>query len=69
MHHTEILAEYWPLLLPVLLIELGLAVAALISIFRHRHYRIGNRWLWVALSLLVQPFGAIAYFLLGREAE
>ena len=48
---TELL-QYLPLLIPILLIEWGLAIAALIHILRHKTYRCGNRALWIIVSLL-----------------
>ncbi|KRK78592.1 hypothetical protein FD03_GL002368 [Companilactobacillus nodensis DSM 19682 = JCM 14932 = NBRC 107160] len=56
-----------PLFIPLILLEVGLDVAALIHIFRHQNYRTGNRILWVLLTLLVNPIGAILYFVVGRE--
>lgn len=68
MTDVQMLREYLPLLLPLAVIEIGLMIAGLISVFRHPHYRFGNRIVWVLLILLVQPLGALAYFFFGREA-
>ncbi len=65
----EELMRYLPFLIPVLLIELGLAAAALVHIFRHGSYRIGNRTLWVILVIVLQVIGPILYFTLGKEAD
>jgi hypothetical protein len=57
-----------PILLPLIIIELGLTIAALIHIFTHKKYRFGNRILWVILSF-VQIIGPIVYFIFGRSDE
>lgn len=65
---TELL-QYLPFLLPVLLIEWGLAIAALAHILRHKTYRCGSRALWIVLSLLVGIIGPILYFTIGKDPE
>lgn len=63
----EVLTEYLAVLLPVIIIELALALTALIHVLRHPRYKIGNRVLWVIIVLFIQFIGPIAYFVLGRE--
>ena len=65
---TELL-QYLPLLIPILLIEWGLAIAALVNILRHKTYRCGNRALWIIVSLFVGIIGPILYFTIGKEKE
>ncbi len=55
-----------PLLIPVLLIELGLLVTALVDLIRRERTR-GPKWAWALVILLFQLFGPIAYLVLGRE--
>ncbi|GHU54102.1 hypothetical protein FACS1894132_08200 [Clostridia bacterium] len=64
----EIIRQYLPFLIPLIVIELGLTVAALIHIFTHKTYRKGNRVLWVVLSF-VQIIGPVLYFVIGRSDE
>lgn len=63
------LVQYLPLLIPVLFIELGLAIAALMHILRHNTYRCGNRALWIVVSLFVGIIGPILYFTIGKDPE
>jgi len=67
MNNANIVMDNLPLFIPLILLEVGLDLAALIHIFRHKNYRYGNRILWVLLTLLVNPIGAILYFIIGRE--
>lgn len=62
----EALRAYGPLLLPLILINLTLALVALRYVLRHRTYRFGNRVFWICAVLLVQLIGPMAYFLWGR---
>lgn len=57
-----------PFLIPIIIIELGLTIAALVHIFTHKKYRFGNRVLWVIVSF-VQIIGPIVYFIFGRSDE
>lgn len=59
---------YIPLLIPVLLIELGLIIAALVDLARRPHTR-GPKWLWVLVILFINFLGPIIYFVFGRAEE
>ncbi len=61
------LMQYLPLLIPVVIIELGLLVFALVDIFR-RPRTLGPKWVWVLVSL-VGIIGPIIYFIVGRKEE
>lgn len=55
-----------PFLIPILLIQFGLIVAALLDLARREKTR-GPKWLWVLIILFVNLIGPIIYFLIGRE--
>ena len=61
--------EYLGLLLPVILLELALAVTALVHVLRHKKYKMGSRLIWIPVVLFIQILGPVAYFLLGRSDE
>lgn len=62
----EILTEYLPLLIPILIIQLVLVIFALIDLVRRDQTR-GPKWIWVLVILFVNMIGPIIYFLAGRE--
>lgn len=64
----EKLIEYLPFLIPIVILELGLTITALVHVLTHKHYRFGNRTLWVILCF-VQIIGPIIYFVFGRSEE
>ncbi len=64
----DILIKMWPFLLPIIIIELILLVAALVHILTHKTYKTGNRTIWVIVSF-IQIIGPILYFILGRSDE
>ena len=49
--------------------QLALDVAALVDLYRRPADRVatGNKWVWVAVILLVNLLGAILYFVVGRK--
>ena len=61
--------EYLPFLIPVLLVELGLMLTALVHVLRHKKYRFGNQIVWVLIVVLLQIVGPIIYFTIGRGEE
>ncbi len=63
----EFLIQHWPLLIPIVLINYVLVIAALVDLFR-RERVLGNRkWVWAVLILFIQYIGPILYFVLGRK--
>jgi hypothetical protein len=60
--------EMLPFLIPIIIIELSLTIAALVHILTHTTYKSGNRTLWVVLSFF-QIIGPILYFIFGKSDE
>ena len=60
------LFEILPLLIPLLLIDIALAVAAVRHILRHPHYRFGSRSIWLVIVVVLLLFGPIIYFVFGQ---
>lgn len=65
----EQISTYLPLLIPVLVIELALAVTALVHVIRHPHYKFGSLPVWIIIVLFVQIIGPIIYFIFGKGEE
>ena len=67
MEIVEQLIELLPLLLPVLLIDIGFKIYALIDILKEdRRVRWNNKIVWILVSVLIN-YGWILYFLFGRD--
>ncbi|MFH1907499.1 MAG: PLD nuclease N-terminal domain-containing protein [Chloroflexota bacterium] len=60
--------EFIPFLVPVLVIQLALLVAALVDLIRRPRTK-GPKWLWAVVIVLVNFIGPIVYFVAGREEE
>jgi hypothetical protein len=60
--------KYLPLLIPLLLIQLGLMVFAIIDLVRREKTR-GPKWVWALVIVFVNFIGPILYFIIGREEE
>ncbi|MBK6713244.1 MAG: PLDc_N domain-containing protein [Chloroflexi bacterium] len=56
------------LLLPLVILQLGLMIAALIDLARRPSAR-GPKWIWVLVIILVNTIGPIIYFLVGRGED
>ena len=59
--------EYWPFLLPIIVIQVILAVIALVDLLRQKTYRFGNQFFWIIVVLFVQLIGPILYFTIGKR--
>ncbi|MEZ3436941.1 PLD nuclease N-terminal domain-containing protein [uncultured Bacteroides sp.] len=60
------LFEIMPLLAPILLVDIILAVAAVRHILRHPRYRFGNKTMWLVIAVVLLLFGPIIYFVFGK---
>lgn len=60
------LFEMLPLLIPILILDIALAAAAVVHILRHPHYRFGNKALWLGVVIVLLLFGPIIYFAFGK---
>lgn len=63
------LKEYFPFLIPLVILQLVLSITALIHVLRHPRYRFGNKVMWVLVVLFVQFIGPALYFAVGRGEE
>ena len=63
-----IIKQYLPLLIPVVLIELGLLITALVDLVRRPQTR-GPKWAWALVIIFINFIGPIIYFIAGRKEE
>ena len=61
------LAGLIPLVIPLILLELGLMIAALIDLLRRERRTKGPKWVWGSVIVLFSIVGPLVYFTLGRE--
>jgi len=56
------------LLIPIIVIQLGLMIAALVDLERdERRVRGGSKLVWAVVIVFVNILGPILYFIAGRE--
>ena len=64
----ENLREYLPFLIPIIILQLTLTIAAIVHILRHDNYMVGNKTIWILVSF-INTIGPIVYFLFGRGED
>lgn len=64
----EELAKYWPLILPLVLVQLVLMVTALVDLSKRQETR-GPRWIWILVIVFGEILGPVVYFVWGRKEE
>ncbi|GKV69190.1 hypothetical protein NCCP2716_16880 [Sporosarcina sp. NCCP-2716] len=62
----DMLIEYLPFLVPLIVLQVGLAIFSAIHVIRHPHYRFGNQIMWLLIVVFIQFLGPLAYFTIGR---
>jgi len=65
----EGIREYIPFLIPIIIIEFALMISAVVHIIKHDKFKIGNKVLWIIVSVVFQIIGPILYFTIGRSDE
>ncbi len=55
------------LIVPILVIQIGLIVLALVDLNKRDKVTGDSKILWVIIIILFQIFGPLAYFIIGRK--
>ena len=66
MDSLALIKQWLPLLIPVVILEFGLMIAALIDLIKREKTK-GPKWVWILVIVLINLFGPIVYFLVGRD--
>ncbi len=66
----EQLKEYFPFLIPLIILEFVLLIITIRHILTHTNYKRGNRTIWMIVAIVgMNLIGPILYFTLGKEDE
>ncbi|MHB1342867.1 MAG: PLD nuclease N-terminal domain-containing protein [Thermoleophilia bacterium] len=60
-------ASLLAVLLPLILIEVGLLVWAVVDLVKRKHVRGGNKLIWALVIIFISTLGPILYLVWGRE--
>ncbi|MCL2634694.1 MAG: PLD nuclease N-terminal domain-containing protein [Oscillospiraceae bacterium] len=66
MDELQVMIDWLPLLIPLIIIQTGLMIFAIVHIVRNQNYKVGNMVIWLLIVLLVDIIGPILYFIIGR---
>ena len=55
-----------PYLIPIILLQLGLMVFALVDLIRRERTK-GPKWAWTLVIIFVNLIGPVVYLVVGRE--
>lgn len=62
--------DFLPFIIPLAIAEFVLLGYTIYHILTHKHYKRGNRLLWLVVTIVGMQFiGPVLYFLLGKEDE
>lgn len=68
MNELSQIKEFLPFLIPIVVIELELLIYAIRHILTHNSYKMGNRAIWLGVTIVLMNFiGPILYIILGKE--
>lgn len=59
--------EYLPIIIPLIILQIGLAIYVVVDILRHDKFRIGSKPIWIIVSIVISILGPILYFVFGKE--
>jgi hypothetical protein len=59
-----------PLLIPLIVLQLGLMVYCLLDLFRRENFKYLPKWGWALVIILGELIGPVVYLIIGRgESE
>ena len=62
--------EILPILIPVVIVQLGLLGYTINHILKHDSYKRGNRKIWLLVSIIGMEFiGPLLYFMIGKKDD
>lgn len=62
----DIIIRLLPLLVPILLIQLGLMAYCLVDLVR-RERTLGPKWMWALIVIFGELLGPVVYLVVGRK--
>ena len=65
----EFIREYLPILIPIVVLEIGLMIYSLSHILKHNKFKFGNKVMWIVVVVLIQTIGPILYLTIGKDNE
>lgn len=65
----EAIRPYIPLLIPLIIIQLLLAIFALLDLAKREKIRFLPKWAWALIIIFGEMVGPLIYFLVGRAEE
>ncbi|MCJ7769021.1 MAG: PLDc N-terminal domain-containing protein [Dehalococcoidales bacterium] len=68
MDGFETISDILPYLIPLLILELGLLIFALVDLLNRQKVR-GDKLLWVLLIVVIGIIGSIIYYIFGRQKD
>ena len=69
MNNFDMLIEYLPFLIPLIILQYGLAIYAVVHIVKHPTYKFGNTIMWIIIVLFISFIGPLVYFMFGKGDE
>jgi hypothetical protein len=60
------LTKILPLLIPIVILQLGLQIFALVDVARREKTK-GPKWIWVLVIIFGEILGSVIYFIFGRD--
>lgn len=65
----DIIREYLPILIPIIILEIGFMIYSLSHVLKHDRYKFGSSTMWILIVVFIQIIGPILYLTIGREDE
>jgi hypothetical protein len=66
MKDFDFFTKYLPLIIPLVVIQLGLMIYCLVDLAKREKTK-GPKWLWAIVVILGELIGPVIYLLFGRD--
>lgn len=61
--------SYWPLIIPLVVIQLGLLLFSLVDLIKRDKVKGGNKVVWALVIIFINIIGPIVYLIFGKVEE
>lgn len=64
---TKVITEVIPFLIPLIIVEFGLLIFALVDLLKREYYKTDTKIIWAIVIVIFGIIGPVIYFIFGRK--
>jgi hypothetical protein len=66
---AKAITDMLPFLIPLIIVELGLMIFALVDLLKREYYKTDTKIIWAIVIVIFGIIGPVIYFIFGRKEQ